>query len=131
MHPSKVPSPQYILSTHPINTFSHYIISIHPLITPYQLTLSTHPINIPAHYILSLHYPLLSTGRTGRAGAKGVSISFFTDKASKMARELVTILREANQEIPAALNNRGGMGGGGGGSRYGGGGGGRGGGGRY
>ena len=33
-------------------------------------------------------------GRTGRAGAKGVSISFFTEKASKMARELVTILRE-------------------------------------
>ena len=47
-----------------------------------------------------------------------------------MARELVTILREANQEVPPALNSMVGMGGGGG-SRYGGGGGGRGGGGRY
>ena len=62
-------------------------------------------------------------GRTGRAGAKGVSISFFTDKASKMARELVTILREANQDVPPALEGMVGYGGGGGHSRYGGGGG--------
>eukprot|EP00286_Rhodomonas_abbreviata_P000205 CAMPEP_0181290574 /NCGR_PEP_ID=MMETSP1101-20121128/1485_1 /TAXON_ID=46948 /ORGANISM="Rhodomonas abbreviata, Strain Caron Lab Isolate" /LENGTH=281 /DNA_ID=CAMNT_0023394865 /DNA_START=105 /DNA_END=946 /DNA_ORIENTATION=- len=34
-------------------------------------------------------------GRTGRAGAKGTAVSFFTDKASKMARDLVEILREA------------------------------------
>ena len=49
-----------------------------------------------------------------------------------MARELVTILREANQEVPEKLNSMVGFGGGGG-SRYGGGGGGggRGGGGRY
>jgi ATP-dependent RNA helicase DDX5/DBP2 len=60
-------------------------------------------------------------GRTGRAGAKGTSISFFTDKNGKMARELVTILREANQEVPPGLNGHGGGGGGGGGhSRYGG-----------
>jgi ATP-dependent RNA helicase DDX5/DBP2 len=64
-------------------------------------------------------------GRTGRAGAKGIAVSFFTDKASKMARELVEIMRKANQEVPAALST---MTGGGGGGFYGGGG--RGGGGR-
>jgi ATP-dependent RNA helicase DDX5/DBP2 len=57
-------------------------------------------------------------GRTGRAGAKGVSVSFFTEKASKMAPELVTILREAGQEIPPALKNMRFFGGGGGKGRY-------------
>ena len=47
-------------------------------------------------------------GRTGRAGAKGVAISFFTDKNSKMTRELCTILREANQEVPHQLSGMGG-----------------------
>lgn len=63
-------------------------------------------------------------GRTGRAGAKGVSISFFTDKHSRIAGELVELMREAKQEIPPeleAMGRRGG-GGGGGGGRYGGGG---------
>ena len=65
-------------------------------------------------------------GRTGRAGAKGVSVSFFTDKHSRVAGELVELLREAKQEIPAsleAMSSRGG-GGGRGFSSYGGGGGG-------
>ena len=64
-------------------------------------------------------------GRTGRAGAKGTAVSFFTDKAAKMAKELVEILYEAKQEVPQALASQ--VGGYGGGSRYGGGGGGRGG----
>ena len=55
----------------------------------------------------------------GRAGAKGLAVSFFTDKASKMAGELITILREANQEIPSQLESMRSFGGGGGG-RYGG-----------
>lgn len=42
-------------------------------------------------------------GRTGRAGAKGVAISFFTDKHARLASEIVTLLREANQEIPPQL----------------------------
>ena len=58
-------------------------------------------------------------GRTGRAGAKGIAVSFFTDKNSKMTRDLVKILEEANQEVPPELNGMGG-GGGGGHSRYGG-----------
>lgn len=64
-------------------------------------------------------------GRTGRAGAKGTSISFFTEKSSKMARDLVGVLRDAKQEIPPDLMRMVGSGGGG---AYGGGGGG---GGRY
>lgn len=64
-------------------------------------------------------------GRTGRAGAKGLSVSFFTDKSSKIARELVNILQEAKQEVPPKLESMGGSSFGGGSSRYGGGRGGR------
>lgn len=55
-------------------------------------------------------------GRTGRAGAKGTAITFFTSENGKSARELVKILREANQDVPAELEGmiRGGGGGGGG-----------------
>lgn len=66
-------------------------------------------------------------GRTGRAGAKGQSISFFTDKHSRMAKELVDVLYEAGQEVPPALSamvpqrgNGGGRGGHGGRGGYGG-----------
>jgi ATP-dependent RNA helicase DDX5/DBP2 len=68
-------------------------------------------------------------GRTGRAGAKGVAISFFTEKHARLAGEIVNLLREANQEIPPQLLSmapaRGGGGsrgrwGGGGGGGYGG-----------
>jgi len=66
-------------------------------------------------------------GRTGRAGAKGVAVSFFVPaKSGKIARELIDILRKAKQDVPprlAGLVGGGGRGGGGGGS-YGGGGGG-------
>ena len=74
-------------------------------------------------------------GRTGRAGAKGTSYSFMTQNNSKLARELVQVMRDANQEISPELQQmahqcRGGGGGGrygrgfgyGGGRRFGGGG---------
>jgi len=54
-------------------------------------------------------------GRTGRAGAVGESVSFFTDKNSRMAKELVEILHEAGQQIPPALMSVAGSGGYGGG----------------
>jgi len=71
-------------------------------------------------------------GRTGRGGAKGTAITFFTTSDSKQARDLLNILREAKQQIPPELADMSRGGGyGGGGSRYGRGrGGGRGGGGR-
>jgi ATP-dependent RNA helicase DDX5/DBP2 len=43
-------------------------------------------------------------GRTGRAGAKGLSVSFFTEKTSRMAKELADLLYEAGQEVPPALS---------------------------
>jgi len=44
-------------------------------------------------------------GRTGRAGAKGVSYTFFTQKDSKCATQLVDVMRKAGQEmeIPEGL----------------------------
>jgi len=53
-------------------------------------------------------------GRTGRAGAKGIAYTFFTQKDSKNATQLVEVLRKAEQEIPPELQgmvrNRGGRG---------------------
>ena len=48
-------------------------------------------------------------GRTGRAGATGVAVSFFTDKSQKMAKELVDILTEAKQQVPPELQVMGSM----------------------
>lgn len=69
-------------------------------------------------------------GRTGRAGNVGKATSFYTDKNANLRRDLVEILREANQEVPAWLEQAGGAYGGGrpvftrgGGVSYGGGGG--------
>ncbi|KAG9291685.1 hypothetical protein G9A89_022104 [Geosiphon pyriformis] len=42
-------------------------------------------------------------GRTGRGGAKGSAITFFTMENSKQAKDLVNILREANQEVDPKL----------------------------
>lgn len=58
-------------------------------------------------------------GRTGRAGAKGTAITFFTTSDAKQARDLVTILREAKQQIDPQLADMARHSGGGGHSRYG------------
>ena len=47
-------------------------------------------------------------GRTGRAGATGIAYSFFTDAARGIAKDLITILREAQQIIPPQLEAMGG-----------------------
>lgn len=78
-------------------------------------------------------------GRTGRAGAKGTAITFFTTESmflrlltcsdmisdflptdSKQARDLVTILTEAKQQIDPRLAEMVRYSGGGGGGRWGG-----------
>jgi ATP-dependent RNA helicase DDX5/DBP2 len=54
-------------------------------------------------------------GRTGRAGNTGESFTFMTPKEGNKARELITVLREAGQVVPPALEQlsfRGGFGGG-------------------
>lgn len=83
-------------------------------------------------------------GRTGRAGAHGTAITFFTTESelcfqytssdtltrfadSKQARDLVAVLTESKQQIDPRLHEMARYGGGGGGSRYGARGGGRGG----
>jgi ATP-dependent RNA helicase DDX5/DBP2 len=52
-------------------------------------------------------------GRTGRAGAKGTAITFFTTDNAKQARDLVTILNEAKQQIDPRLAEMARYGGGG------------------
>ncbi|CUS20481.1 LAQU0S01e07580g1_1 [Lachancea quebecensis] len=42
-------------------------------------------------------------GRTGRAGATGTAISFFTEANKGMGAQLIGIMREANQQIPPEL----------------------------
>ncbi|KAJ3241030.1 ATP-dependent RNA helicase dbp2 [Chytriomyces hyalinus] len=62
-------------------------------------------------------------GRTGRAKTTGTAYTFFTTDNYKQARDLVGILEEAKQEIPAQLREMSFSGGGGGAHpRYGGGG---------
>ncbi|BFZ56607.1 ATP-dependent RNA helicase dbp2 [Savitreella phatthalungensis] len=59
-------------------------------------------------------------GRTGRAGASGTAITLFTQENGKAARDLITVMREAHQEIPQELQDMSRYGGGGGGGRSGG-----------
>ncbi|CAA2969540.1 DEAD-box ATP-dependent RNA helicase 20 [Olea europaea var. sylvestris] len=42
-------------------------------------------------------------GRTGRAGAKGTAVTFFTHGNAKYARELIKILQQAGQAVPPEL----------------------------
>lgn len=42
-------------------------------------------------------------GRTGRAGSKGISITFFTENEKKLAGDLCEILKEANQIVPPEI----------------------------
>lgn len=44
-------------------------------------------------------------GRTGRAGAKGVAVSFFTEKHSRLAGDVVKLLYEAKQVVPPELES--------------------------
>lgn len=42
-------------------------------------------------------------GRTGRAGAKGTALTFFTHANARFARDLIKILQEAGQGVTPAL----------------------------
>lgn len=42
-------------------------------------------------------------GRTGRAGAKGHSFTFFTEDKAKLAKDLIAVMKEAKQDIPPEL----------------------------
>ncbi|GBG72803.1 hypothetical protein CBR_g12371 [Chara braunii] len=67
-------------------------------------------LDIPdVEYVINYSFPLTTEdyvhriGRTGRAGKKGVSHTFFTMSDKLRAGELMNVLREAGQEIPEAL----------------------------
>jgi len=46
-------------------------------------------------------------GRCGRAGSKGLAISFFTSKNAKMVKDLMRILQESGNAVPPALQSLG------------------------
>merc|ERR1712125_143574 len=77
-------------------------------------------------YVINYDFPgqiedyVHRVGRTGRAGATGSSYTFFTKDKFKHARELIDVLREANQPVPSELERLAddAGGGGGGGRRY-------------
>lgn len=59
--------------------------------------------------VINVTFPLTAEdyvhriGRTGRAGADGISITFFTDQDKGLAGGLINVLRAANQEVPEDL----------------------------
>ena len=61
------------------------------------------------NFVINYDYPSNSEdyvhriGRTGRAGSKGTAITLFTQDNNKQAKDLVTILSEAKQEIDPKL----------------------------
>ncbi|KAK5994561.1 ATP-dependent RNA helicase DBP2 [Cladobotryum mycophilum] len=77
-------------------------------------------------HVLNYDYPNNSEdyihriGRTGRAGANGTAITFFTTDNQKQSRDLVNVLQEAKQQIDPRLAEMARYGGGGGGRGYGG-----------
>merc|ERR1712166_1081194 len=71
-------------------------------------------------YVINYDFPgsiedyIHRVGRTGRAGATGSSYTFFTSDKAKHAGDLIKVLREASQPVPAELEKLAGGGGGGG-----------------
>jgi ATP-dependent RNA helicase DBP3 len=67
-------------------------------------------LDIPqVEYVLNYSFPLTvedyvhRIGRTGRAGASGISHTFFTDFDKGLAGALVGVLQEAGQEVPKEI----------------------------
>ncbi|CAD7085145.1 unnamed protein product [Hermetia illucens] len=62
-------------------------------------------------YVVNFDFPrnieeyVHRVGRTGRAGRKGKSISFITRQDWGSAKELISILEEANQQVPEELRD--------------------------
>merc|ERR1719450_1358990 len=68
-------------------------------------------------YVINYDFPgsiedyIHRVGRTGRAGATGSSYTFFTSDKFKHAKDLVSVLQEANQPVPEELEKMAGSGG--------------------
>lgn len=61
-------------------------------------------------YVINYDFPgqiedyIHRIGRTGRAGTKGQAYTFFTADKARLAKDLVKVLEEAHQNIPAELH---------------------------
>merc|ERR1711920_367463 len=72
-------------------------------------------------YVINYDFPtqiedyIHKVGSKGRAGATGSSSTFFTSDKSRMAKDLINVLKEASQPVPEELEKLGSSGGGGGG----------------
>ena len=61
-------------------------------------------------YVINFDYPNSSEdyihriGRTGRCNARGTSYAFFTPNNSRQAKDLISVLQEANQEVNPKLH---------------------------
>ncbi|KAF7504480.1 RNA-dependent ATPase [Endocarpon pusillum] len=59
--------------------------------------------------VINVTFPLTAEdyvhriGRTGRAGADGISVTLFTEQDKGLAGGLINVLKAANQEVPEAL----------------------------
>lgn len=60
-------------------------------------------------FVINFDYPAQTEdyvhriGRTARASTKGTAYTFFTNGNMRSSRELIDVLREAQQEIPPEL----------------------------
>lgn len=89
-----------------------------------MLTLSLKGLDIPnVKHVVNYDLPtdiddyVHRIGRTGRAGNTGISTAFFNRGNRGVCRDLIELLKEANQEIPSFLENIAREGGGFGGGR--------------
>jgi len=70
-------------------------------------------------YVINFDYPNSSEdyihriGRTGRSNTTGTSYAFFTPNNSRQAKDLISVLQEANQEVNPKLRELARQGGGG------------------
>jgi len=68
-------------------------------------------------YVINYEFPksiedyVHRVGRTGRAGATGSAYTFFTSDKAKFAKDLIGVLKEANQPVPEELERLAGWGG--------------------
>lgn len=81
-----------------------------PFLVQIATDVAARGLDIPnVEYVINYSFPLTAEdyvhriGRTGRAGKKGIAHTFFTVNDKARAGELQNILREAGQEVPAAL----------------------------
>lgn len=74
-------------------------------------TVSLYSIDVKGvHCVINFDFPnnvedyVHRIGRTGRAGAKGTAVTFFTASNSRSARDLIQLMRDADQVVPQKLD---------------------------